>query len=75
MSGLGKVQGESSWYGDGEGVGGEVRRKLALLRKLAGTQWGAAETVLKNVYIGAIRHTLNMYQPHLRLHQNLHYTH
>ena len=45
----------SSWYGDGEGVGEEARRKLALLRKLAGTQWGAAETVLKNVYIGAIR--------------------
>ena len=33
----------------------KARRKLALLRKLAGTQWGAAETVLKNVYIGAIR--------------------
>ena len=33
----------------------KARRKLASLRKLAGTQWGAAETVLKNVYIGAIR--------------------
>ena len=33
----------------------KARRKLALLRKLAGTQWGAAETVLKNVYIRAIR--------------------
>ena len=32
-----------------------ARRKLALLRKLAGTQWGAAETVLRNVYIGTIR--------------------
>ena len=33
----------------------KARRKLALLRKLAGTQWGAAEVVLKNVYIGTIR--------------------
>ena len=33
----------------------KARRNLALLRKLAGTQWGAAETVLKNVCIGAIR--------------------
>ena len=36
----------------------KARRKLALLRKLAGTQCGAAETVLRNVYIGTI-------QPHL----------
>ena len=33
----------------------KARRKLALLRKLAGTQCGAAETVLKNVCIGSIR--------------------
>ena len=33
----------------------KARRKLALLRKLAGTQWGAAETVLMNVYNGTIR--------------------
>ena len=33
----------------------KARRKLAPLRKLAGTQWGAAEAVLKNVYIGTIR--------------------
>ena len=33
----------------------KARRKLALPRKLAGTQWGAAEAVLKNVYIGTIR--------------------
>ena len=33
-----------------------ARRKLALLRKLAGTQWGAAETVLKRIEdIGTIR--------------------
>ena len=38
----------------------KARRKLALLRKLAGTQWGAAETVLRNVYIGTIRPHLEM---------------
>ena len=32
-----------------------ARRKLALLRKLVGTQWDAADTVLKNLYIGTIR--------------------
>ena len=32
-----------------------ARRKFALLRKLAGIQGGAAETFLKNVYIGTIR--------------------
>ena len=37
----------------------KTRRKLALLRKLSGTQWGAAEVVLKNVYIGTIRPHLN----------------
>ena len=37
----------------------KARHKLALLRKLAGTQWGAAEAVLKNVYIGTIRPHLN----------------
>ena len=32
----------------------KARRKLTLLRKLSGTQWGAEETVFKNVYIGTI---------------------
>ena len=32
-----------------------TRRKLTLLRKLAGTQRGAVETVLPNTYIGTIR--------------------
>ena len=31
------------------------KQKLALLRKLADTQWGGAEAVLKNVYIDTIR--------------------
>ena len=33
----------------------KARRKLPILRKLAETQWGAAETVSMNVYIGTIR--------------------
>ena len=33
----------------------KARRKLALLRKLTETQWDAAETVLRNVYIGTVR--------------------
>ena len=33
----------------------KARRRLALLRKLAGTRLGAAETVLRNVYIGTMR--------------------
>ena len=33
----------------------KASRNLALLRKLVETQWGYAETVLKNVYIGTIR--------------------
>ena len=33
----------------------KARRKLAIMRKLAGTEWVANETVLKNVYQGAVR--------------------
>ena len=43
-----------TWRKHIDGAQAKARRKLALLRKLAATQWGAAETVLKNVYIGAI---------------------
>ena len=34
---------------------GKARRKLAILRKLAGTGWGANQKILKRVYQGAIR--------------------
>ena len=44
-----------TWRNHINSIEAKARRKLALIRKLAGTQWGAAETVLKNVYIGAIR--------------------
>ena len=33
----------------------KARRKLAILRKLAGTTWGASEKILKTVYQGAVR--------------------
>ena len=32
----------------------KARHKLAILRKLAGTSWGANETILKRVYQGAV---------------------
>nr|KAG5706601.1 hypothetical protein BaRGS_005671 [Batillaria attramentaria] len=33
----------------------KAKRKLAILRKLAGTSWGANERILKSVYVGAVR--------------------
>ena len=30
-------------------------KKLALMRKLAGTSWGATTKILRQVYIGAVR--------------------
>ena len=33
----------------------KARKKLAILRKLAGTEWGANEKVLKTVYQGTVR--------------------
>lgn len=33
----------------------KARRKLNIMRKLAGTQWGANETILKSVYQGTVR--------------------
>ena len=44
-----------TWKTHISGAEAKARRKLALLIKLPGTQWGAAETVLNNVYIGTIR--------------------
>ena len=49
-----------TWRKHIDGAQAKARRKLALLRKLAGTQWGAAETVLKNVQLEPYAHTLNM---------------
>ena len=44
-----------TWKTHINGAEAKATCKLALLRKLAGTQWSAAETVLRNVYIGKIR--------------------
>lgn len=33
----------------------KARRKLNIMRKLAGTNWGANEKVLKSVYEGNVR--------------------
>jgi len=33
----------------------KARRKLNIMRKLAGTQWGANENILRNVYQGTVR--------------------
>ena len=44
-----------TWKPQIEKAEAKARRKLALMRKLAGTEWGANEAVLKNVYQGAVR--------------------
>ena len=36
-------------------VEGKARRKLSIMRKLAGTTWGADEQILKNMYQGTVR--------------------
>ena len=37
---------------------GKARKKLAIMRKLAGTTWGANEQILKTVYEGSVRPVL-----------------
>jgi len=39
-------------------VKGMARRKLAIMRKLAGTTWGANEQILKTMYQGTVRPTM-----------------
>lgn len=39
-------------------IEGTARRKLALMRKLAGTTWGANEQILKTIYQGTVRPTM-----------------
>jgi ribonuclease HI len=41
----------------------KARKKLAILRKLAGTNWGANEEILKTVYLGTIRPHLEYGSP------------
>ena len=44
-----------TWKGHINGAETKARRKLAILRKLAGTSWGANISLLRNVYQGTIR--------------------
>ena len=44
-----------TWSKHIENAEGKARRRLGLLRKLAGTSWGANEKTLKKVYNGVIR--------------------
>ena len=37
---------------------GKARKKLAIMRKLAGTTWGANDQILKTVYEGSVRPVL-----------------
>ena len=39
-------------------VEGMARRKLTIMRKLAGTTWGANEQILKTMYQGTVRPTM-----------------
>ncbi|KAK7110705.1 hypothetical protein V1264_014535 [Littorina saxatilis] len=42
---------------------GKTRRKISIMRKLAGTTWGANENILKRVYEGAVRPHLEYGSP------------
>jgi hypothetical protein len=44
-----------SWNAQIQSVQERAVKKLSLMRKLAGTSWGATSKILKQVYIGAIR--------------------
>lgn len=44
-------------------VEGTARRKLAMMRKLAGTTWGANEQILKTIYQGTVRPTMEYSSP------------
>ena len=44
-----------TWKQHIKNIESKARRKLDTLRKLAGTQWGASEKILKSVYLGFIR--------------------
>ena len=44
-----------TWKAHIEKAEAKARRKLAIMRKLAGTSWGANEKILKQVYQGTVR--------------------
>ena len=47
-----------TWKAQIKNAEAKARKKLNIMRKLAGTNWGANEKILKQVYQGNIRHTL-----------------
>ena len=53
-----KVDSRLSWKPHIESMQAKGIRKLALLKKLSGTHWGANSKILKTVYTGAVRPTL-----------------
>ena len=52
-----KLDSRLSWKPHIESIQAKVIRKLALLKKLPGTHWGANSKILKTVYTGAVRPT------------------
>ena len=44
-----------TWKQHVQSAEAKARRKLNIMRKLAGTEWGANENILKNVYQGSVR--------------------
>ena len=47
-----------TWKTQVEHAESKARKKLGMMRKLAGTEWGATEKILKQVYQGTVRPTL-----------------
>lgn len=52
-----------TWKSHISKIEGNARRKLAIMRKLAGTTWGANEQILKTVYQGTVRPKLEYSSP------------
>ena len=50
-----KLDSRLTWKPHLEEVEARSIRKLAIMRKLAGTTWGASSSILKNVYTGSVR--------------------
>ena len=44
-----------TWKTQVEHAESKARKKLGMMRKLAGTEWGATEKILKQVYQGTVR--------------------
>ena len=51
----GKFDTRMTWKAHIEAVRGKAIRKLAVMKKLCGTSWGANSKILKQVYNGSVR--------------------